>query len=139
MAGLLFVGLALVALAFQRAITELRRRYANLERLYRFAQRTSGVSEVDDVVLSILREAREVMSSTVAELVLPDRDGCLCYQLDSSDRLVCTVSPEPGRLERIVQATVPVWWRRTTTPAGGGRGPGRAQPPQRHGRAHQLR
>ena len=105
MAGLLFVGLGLVVFASQRAITELRRRYANLERLYRFAQRTSGVSEVDDVVWSILSEARQVMGSTVAELSLPDVDGCLCYQLDSGDRLACTVNPEPGRLERIVQAS----------------------------------
>ncbi len=103
-AGLLFVGLGFLALAGQRAKTEWRRRYANLERLYRFAQRTSGVSEVDDVVWSILSEARQVMGSTVAELVLPDADGCLCYQLDANDRLACTVSPEPGRVEQIVQA-----------------------------------
>jgi diguanylate cyclase (GGDEF)-like protein len=103
-AGLLFVGLGFLALALQRASTESRRRYANLERLYRFAQRTSGVSEVDDVVWSILSEAREVMGSTVAELVLPDADGCLCYQLDANDRLACTVRLEPGRVEQMVQA-----------------------------------
>ncbi len=103
-AGLLFVGLGVLALVGQRAITELRRRYANLERLYRFAQRTSGVSEVDDVVWSILSEARDVMGSTVAELVLPDAEGCLCYTLDATDRLACTLSPEPGRIEQIVQA-----------------------------------
>jgi diguanylate cyclase (GGDEF)-like protein len=103
-AGLLFIGLGFLALAGQRASTEWRRRYANLERLYRFAQRTSGVSEVDDVVWSILSEARQVMSSGVAELVLPDADGCLCYHLDASDRLVCTVRSEPGRLEQMVRA-----------------------------------
>ena len=103
-AGLLFVGLGFFALAGQRAKTESRRRYANLERLYQFALRTSGVSEVDDVVWSILSEARHVMGSTVAELVLPDAEGCLCYQLDANDRLACTVSPEPGRVEQMVQA-----------------------------------
>jgi diguanylate cyclase (GGDEF)-like protein len=103
-AALLFVGLGVLALLGQRASTEWRRRYSNLERLYRFAQRTSGVSEVDDVVRSVLSEARQVMGSGVAELVLPDTDGCLCYHLDASDRLVCSVRPEPGRLEQMAQA-----------------------------------
>ena len=115
-AGLLFVGLGFLALAGQRASTEWRRRYANLERLYRFAQRTSGVSEVDDVVWSILSEARQVMGSGVAELVLPDADGCLCYHLDASDRLVCTVRPEPGRSGADgAGQRMPGWWRPTTT------------------------
>jgi diguanylate cyclase (GGDEF)-like protein len=105
LAGLLFVVLGVMALVGQRSSTELRRRYANLERLYRFAERTSGVSEVDDVVLSILRHAREVMGAGAAELVLPDRDVCLCYSLDSDDRIVTTVRPEPGGLERLVQAS----------------------------------
>ncbi len=104
-AALLFVGLGVLALLGQRASTEWRRRYANLERLYRFAQRTSGVSEVDDVVCSVLSEARQVMGSGVAELILPDTDECLCYHLDTSDRLVCSVRPEPGRLEQMVQAS----------------------------------
>jgi diguanylate cyclase (GGDEF)-like protein len=103
LAALLFVVLGVIALVGQRSSTELRRRYANLERLYRFAERTSGVSEVDEVVLSILRHAREVMGAGTAELVLPDRDGSLCYSLDADDRIVSTVLSEPGGLEQLVQ------------------------------------
>ncbi len=103
LAALLFVGLGVLALVGQRSSVESRRRYANLERLYRFAQRTSGVSEVDDVVHSILSEAREVMGSGIAELILPDSEGCLCYHLDAGDRLVCAVQAESGALEQIVQ------------------------------------
>jgi diguanylate cyclase (GGDEF)-like protein len=105
LAGLLFLALGVVALVGQRSSTELRRRYANLERLYRFAERTSGVSEVDEVVLSILRHAREVMGAGAAELVLADRDGCLCYSLDENDQIVSTVRAEPGGLEQLVQAS----------------------------------
>jgi diguanylate cyclase (GGDEF)-like protein len=104
-AALLFLVLGVIALIGQRSITELRRRYANLERLYRFAERTSGVSEVDEVVLSILRHAREVMGAGAAELVLPDRDACLLYSLDADDRIVSTVLAEPGGLEQLVQAS----------------------------------
>jgi diguanylate cyclase (GGDEF)-like protein len=105
LAALLFVVLGVMALLGQRSSTELRRRYANLERLYRFAERTSGVSEVDDVVLSILRHAREVMGAGAAELVLPDRNACLCYSLDPDDRIVSAVHAEPSGLERLVQAS----------------------------------
>jgi diguanylate cyclase (GGDEF)-like protein len=105
LAALLFVVLGVMALVGQRSSTALRRRYANLERLYRFAERTSGVSEVNDVVLSILRHAREVMGAGAAELVLPDRNGCFCYSLDGDERIVSTVRAEPGGLERLVQAS----------------------------------
>ena len=104
-AGLLFLVLGVMALVGQRSSTELRRRYANLERLYRFAERTSGVSEVGDVVLSILSHAREVMGAGAAELVLPDIETCLCYRLDSDDQLVSEARAEPGLLERLVQAS----------------------------------
>ena len=103
-AGLLFVVLGVMALAAQRSSTEWRRRYSNLERLYRFADRTSGVSEIDDVVTSILTEAREVMGSGVVELVLPDADSCLWYQLSDDDQLICSIRSEPGGLERMVLA-----------------------------------
>jgi diguanylate cyclase (GGDEF)-like protein len=103
LAALLFVVLGVIALIGQRSSTELRRRYDNLERLYRFAERTSGVSEVGEVVLSILRHAREVMGAGTAELVLLDREGCLCYSLDANDRMESTVRAEPGGLEQLVQ------------------------------------
>ena len=115
LAALLFVVLGVMALIGQRSSTELRRRYANLERLYRFAERTSGVSEVDDVVLSILRHAREVMGAGAAELVLPDRDACLCYSLDRRrpDR-----HHSPRRSQVVwsgwCRGPVPECWRRTT-------------------------
>ncbi len=104
-AGLLFVVLGVMALAGQRSSTELRRRYANLERLYRFAERTSGVSEVGDVVQSILRQACEVMGAESAELVLPDAAGWSCYRLHHDDRLICTTQAETGDLELLVHTT----------------------------------
>jgi len=103
-AALLFVAVGLMALIGQRSSTELRRRYANLERLYRFAERTSGVSEVGDVVSSVLGHAREVMGAGSAELVLPDLDGYACYYLDSDDRLMRTSRSAQGGLEGLVQA-----------------------------------
>jgi diguanylate cyclase (GGDEF)-like protein len=102
-AALLFVALGVIALVGQRSSSELRRRYANLERLYRFAERTSGLSEVDEVVLSILRHTREVMGASAAELVLSDRDGSLSYSLDENDQIVSVVRAEPGGLEQLVQ------------------------------------
>jgi diguanylate cyclase (GGDEF)-like protein len=105
LAVLLFAGLGVIAAIGQRSNIELRRRYANLERLYRFAERTSGLTEVDDVVVSILRHAREVLGAGVAELVLPDGNTSLSYQLDAEDRLISAVREEPGGFERLVQAT----------------------------------
>jgi diguanylate cyclase (GGDEF)-like protein len=103
LAAVLFLALGVVALVGERSSTELRRRYANLERLYRFAERTSGVSEVDEVVMSILRHAREVMGASAAELVLSDRDGSVSYRLDDNDQIVTMVRAEPGGLEQLVQ------------------------------------
>jgi diguanylate cyclase (GGDEF)-like protein len=105
LAVLLFASLGVMVAIGQRSSTELRRRYANLERLYRFAERTSGLSEVDDVVVSILRHAREVIGAGVAELVLPDGQACLCYQLDGDDRLVSALREDQGGFERLVQTT----------------------------------
>ncbi len=105
LAVLLFASLGVMVAIGQRSSTELRRRYANLERLYRFAERTSGLTEVDDVVASILRHAREVIGAGVAELVLPDGQACLCYQLDGDDRLVSALRQDQGGFERLVHAT----------------------------------
>jgi diguanylate cyclase (GGDEF)-like protein len=104
-AGLLFVVLGVMALVGQRSSIELRRRYSNLERLYRFAERTGGMSEIGDVLSSVLSQAREVMGAGSAELVLPDATGSLCYYLDIDDRLVGLVRSEPGGLERMVHET----------------------------------
>jgi diguanylate cyclase (GGDEF)-like protein len=104
-AGLLFVVVGVMALIGQRSSAKLRRRYANLERLYRFAERTSGVSEVGEVVASVLGHAREVMGAGSAEVVLPDLEGYACYCLDADDRVVRTSRTEEGGLERLVHAT----------------------------------
>ncbi len=104
-AGLLFVVVGVMALVGQRSSTELRRRYANLERLYRFAERTSGLSEVDEVVNSVLRHAREVMGAGVAEVVLPDIDGYACYCLDVDNQPVQSSRDYEGGLEQLVEAS----------------------------------
>ncbi|HEY3810554.1 MAG TPA: GGDEF domain-containing protein, partial [Acidimicrobiales bacterium] len=104
LAFVLFAGLGVMAALGQRSSTELRRRYANLERLYRFAERTSGLAEVDDVVVSILRHAREVIGAGVAELVLPDGPACLSYQLDADDQLISSVREDQGGFARLVHA-----------------------------------
>jgi diguanylate cyclase (GGDEF)-like protein len=104
-AGLLFVVVGVMALVGQRSSTELRRRYANLERLYRFAERTSGLSEVDEVVNSVLRHAREVMGAGVAEVVLPDIDGYACYCLDVDNQPVQSSREDEGGLEHLVEAS----------------------------------
>ena len=46
-------------------------RYANLEKLYDFTRHLSALSEGRDVMVTVLEEARSLLSAGRAELVIP--------------------------------------------------------------------
>ncbi len=99
---LLLIGLGALALLAQRSTTELRRRYSNLEKLYRFTENTRGVMVVDDILLTLLRHARDVLGAGLAEFTLSEAEGFAKYGLDADNQLVRRARYRLGLLERLV-------------------------------------
>jgi diguanylate cyclase (GGDEF)-like protein len=87
LAGILCVVLGAIVAVTNRASTEMRRRYSNLERLYEFTSGTTGKSELGEVIPALLRQAREVMGAEVAQLTLPDGDEVARFRFDAQERL----------------------------------------------------
>lgn len=54
-----------------RATVRSSQRYANLEKLYDFTRRLSSLHEARDVMLTVLEEARVLLSASYAEVVIP--------------------------------------------------------------------
>ena len=67
---------ALLLLAY-RAYASLADRHLNLERLYRFSQAVSGSTEIDQVMTSVLGEAKELLRSDRASAAFVGPDGSL--------------------------------------------------------------
>ena len=67
----LFVAMAVGTSIAYRATVVSRQRYASLEKLYDFTRRLSSLSEGRDVMVTVLEEARTLLSAGRAELVLP--------------------------------------------------------------------
>jgi diguanylate cyclase (GGDEF)-like protein len=67
----LFAAIALATNFAYRATVVSGQRYANLEKLYDFTRRLSGLSEGKDVMVTVVEEARTLLSAGRAELVIP--------------------------------------------------------------------
>ncbi len=68
---LLFIAIAVAANFAYRGTILSRQRYANLEKLYEFTRRLGSLVEAQDVMATVLEEARDLLSSGHAELVIP--------------------------------------------------------------------
>jgi len=67
----LFAAIALATNFAYRATVVSGQRYANLEKLYDFTRRLSGLSEGRDVMITVVAEARTLLSAGRAKLVIP--------------------------------------------------------------------
>ncbi len=92
-----------------RAYATLNDRHLNLERLYRFSQAVSRAPELDEVLGSVLAEARELLKAERAEVVFvaaPDRDVAH-VRLGADGRLTRSEEPRTAvdgwLLERVVR------------------------------------
>ncbi len=67
----LFIAIAIAANLAYRATVLSGQRYANLEKLYDFTRHLSALSEGRDVMVTVLEEARSLLSAGRGELVVP--------------------------------------------------------------------
>jgi diguanylate cyclase (GGDEF)-like protein len=67
----LFIAIAVAANRAYQATVASGQRYANLEKLYDFTRHLSALSEGRDVMVTVLEEARSLLSARRAELVIP--------------------------------------------------------------------
>ncbi|MDP3714407.1 MAG: bifunctional diguanylate cyclase/phosphodiesterase [Mycobacteriales bacterium] len=82
-AWLLAAAAVIVVIAY-RAYASLSERHLSLERLYRFSQVVSATPEVDEVMRSVLAQARDLLRAEVAELTFVPTGGAgLRVVLDS--------------------------------------------------------
>ncbi|MEX2291841.1 MAG: GGDEF domain-containing protein [Mycobacteriales bacterium] len=89
-AALPLAGLLVIVLLNQRAHGRLRQRHLSLERLYRFSQVVSRAGEGDEVVPSILAQAKQMLRADSAALTLlaaPPAGGAARAVLTAGDRL----------------------------------------------------
>jgi len=112
-AYLLLAVLAILVVSF-RAYASLSERHLSLERLYRFSQVVSSSPEVDEVLRSVLVQAKELLRSEFAEVVFltPDRQGTgLRVGLSRTNRLERASGDELALPEwvwaRVVGTSVP--------------------------------
>ena len=71
----LLVGVLGILLVSFRAYASLSERHLSLERLYRFSQVVSGSPEVDEVLRSVLVQAKELLRAEYAEVIFLAADG----------------------------------------------------------------
>jgi diguanylate cyclase (GGDEF)-like protein len=86
-----------------RSTSELRRRYSNLEHLYRFARLTSGGAELSDTIRSCLVQARDAMDAALVQIELTHGDGLMRYRLGSDGRVVRRPCSSLSRLGRLAE------------------------------------
>jgi diguanylate cyclase (GGDEF)-like protein len=77
--GWLLMAAAAIVMLSYRAYASLQHRHLSLERLYRFSQVVSTSPEVDEILSSVLVQAKELLRAEVAEVTfvadLPDAGG----------------------------------------------------------------
>ena len=69
--AVLFIAIAAAASYAYRGTILSGQRYANLEKLYEFTRRLGSLIEAQDVMATVLEEARDLLSAGYAELVIP--------------------------------------------------------------------
>jgi diguanylate cyclase (GGDEF)-like protein len=118
-AGLLIGFGALLLLAY-RGYAALSERHLNLERLYRFSQAVSTSPEIDQVMTTVLGEAKELLRSDRASAAFVGPDGALIarVRLGSSGRLARSEEPSTPEddwvIRQVVQDGQPLLMPRTT-------------------------
>ena len=68
---LLFIGVVVAANFAYHGTMVSGQRYANLEKLYEFTRRLGSLVEAQDVITTVLNQARALLSAGRAELVIP--------------------------------------------------------------------
>ncbi len=105
-AGPLTAVVAIMLLAY-RAYAALSERHLSLERLYQFSQAITSSPEVDEVLRSVLTQAKEMLHAQSAEITF--------ISTGEGRKAVRVILPPSGRLQRIEledrQATDWVWTR----------------------------
>jgi diguanylate cyclase (GGDEF)-like protein len=93
--GWLLVGFGALLLFAYRAYASLADRHLNLERLYRFSQAVSSSPEIDQVMTSVLGQARELLRSDRASAAFVGPEGGIIarVRLDAGDRLERSEEP----------------------------------------------
>ena len=98
---------ALLLLAY-RAYASLADRHLNMERLYRFSQAVSGSTEIDQVMTSVLGEAKELLRSDRASAAFIAPDGGLMarVRLGVSGRIERSEEPSTPEDDWVIQHVV---------------------------------
>ena len=116
----LLIGFGALLLLAYRGYAALSERHLNLERLYRFSQAVSTSPEIDQVMTTVLGEARELLRSERASAAFVGPDGGLIarVRLGASGRLARSEEPSTPEddwvLQQVVQGGQPLLMPRTT-------------------------
>ena len=93
-AGVLAVG--------YRVHSELQRRHRDLEQVYHFSRAVEGLVEPDQVIQAVLSQAKGLLRSGLAELVLESPEGDTRYRIVGDGDLTHTTASGPHPLHRAV-------------------------------------
>ncbi len=93
-AAVLLVAVVGILLVAYRAYAALSERHLSLERLYQFSQVVSSSPEVDEVLRSVLAQAKEMLRAEAAEITFLSTGG------GRGTKAVRVVLPQSGRLQR---------------------------------------
>jgi diguanylate cyclase (GGDEF)-like protein len=116
----LLIGFGTLLLLAYRGYAALSERHLNLERLYRFSQAVSTSPEIDQVMTTVLGEARELLRSERASAAFVGPEGGLIarVRLGASGRLARSEEPSTPEddwvLQQVVQGGQPLLMPRTT-------------------------
>jgi diguanylate cyclase (GGDEF)-like protein len=87
------LGIAVALGVGYRTYGDLRRRHADLERIYRFSRAVSGLVDADQMIYAVLSEAKDLLRSGLAELAMQGRGGMTRYTLSGDGPVVRIVQP----------------------------------------------
>ncbi len=120
LAAWLLIGFGALLLIAYRGYASLSDRHLNLERLYRFSQAVSTSTEIDQVMTSVLGEARALLRSDRASAAFVGPDGSLLarVRLGAGGRLERSEEPPTPEdqwvLQHVVQGAGPLLLPRGT-------------------------
>ena len=85
LAAVPLIGSGAMLMVGYRAYASLADRHSSLERLFRFSRELSAAPESDDVLPSVLNQARELLRGERAEVVRYGEDGATVWTYDGTD------------------------------------------------------
>jgi diguanylate cyclase (GGDEF)-like protein len=85
LAAVPLIGSGAMLMVGYRAYASLADRHSSLERLFRFSRELSAAPESDDVLPSVLNQARELLRGERAEVVRYGEDGVTVWTYDGTD------------------------------------------------------